>query len=109
MELSLLKNTKKFIKVEQLSFEGPITLLHNEPLLTPKLNFYPNPVTSILHISELHKYRLAELLDMNGRVVSAFTVTPTTSGINMGNLPQGIYMVRLSGNGLNDRLKVLKD
>jgi endoglucanase len=97
------------IKVEQLSFEGPITSLQKELLLTPKLNFYPNPVHSILHIDGLHKYQIAELLDMNGRVVSAFTVTPTTTGINMGNIPQGIYVVRLSGNGLHDRLKVLKN
>lgn len=96
------------IKVEQLSFEAPVTALQ-EPQLTQKVTFYPNPVGSILHISELHRYRLVELLDMKGRVVSVFAVTPAISSIPMGNLPRGIYLLKLSGNGFDDRLKVLKE
>lgn len=99
------------IKVESLSFdapEPPVTAI-TEPDLKREVSFYPNPVTSLLHIKDLERYQSAALFDLNGRNVFNFDIRPYISSINMEKLPSGIYLVRLSGNGLEDHLKVVKE
>lgn len=93
------------IKVEKLEFE--ITAI-SEPDLKSKVTFYPNPVSSILHIEELNRYRIVELYDLNGRSVAHFNITPTSTTLNLGSYPDGIYVLRLSGNGMDDRIKIMK-
>ena len=94
------------VKVEKLEFV--ITAI-NKPVLKPKVIFYPNPVSSALHIEELGRYRFAELYDLKGRTMARLDVMTTTSTINMEGIPQGIYILRLSGNGLDDRIKIMKE
>ncbi len=96
------------IKVEKLSFEEEITGIE-VPELSTKISFYPNPVSSILHIADLDRYRSVALYDMKGRMLTYFPVKSAENTINMQNIPEGLYFLRLSGNGLDDRIKIMKN
>ncbi len=94
------------VKVEKLKFV--ITAIDKFKLKS-KIRFYPNPVSSTLHIDDLNRYRFVEIYDLNGRPVAHFDVKPTSSSLQMDTYPQGIYVIRLLGDGLDDRIKIIKE
>jgi hypothetical protein len=63
---------------------------------------YPNPVTSLLHVSIAEGSRSLEVLDILGRVVKHFDFSEPRSEdseviVDMSGLPDGSYML-LQGN-----------
>jgi aryl-phospho-beta-D-glucosidase BglC (GH1 family) len=98
------------IKVEQIVIGTPVVTSIEEPGFGRELKLYPNPVKNILHIHALHSYRTAELYDLNGRAVARYEVpSAANQTIDMRHLPQGIYMLKLTGNGLEERAKIVKE
>lgn len=93
------------VKVEELQIL--ITAVDDE-IKVPRLVAYPNPVTSWLYIKQLKQYRNAELFDATGRLNTTFNITPDATAIDMTGIPQGLYMLRLSGNGKDDRVRIVK-
>jgi endoglucanase len=93
------------IKVEKLNFV--ISAIH-EPTFKSQVTCYPNPVSSILHIQELGRYRKAEIYDLNGRSLAHFDLKPTSTTLNLSSYSDGMYILELSGNGLDDRIKIMK-
>jgi len=58
----------------------------------------PNPATNVLLIQAPNMFKSISLSDMLGRdIVSALVANETTS-IEIGHLPRGMYIVRLTGN-----------
>lgn len=97
------------INIELISFEpSPITALQKNNY-HKKILFFPNPVSKILYIPDLPKYQVIEIHDLNGKSINGFHVNKAASTIYMDDLPAGIYIVKLSGHGLEDHLKVLKN
>jgi aryl-phospho-beta-D-glucosidase BglC (GH1 family) len=95
------------VKVEMLSFDAPpVTAL---PAPVKELTCYPNPVSSVLHITGLSNYRSVEFFDLQGRAVAQFEVTPNSSIVNVEGLAEGLYVVRLFGDGPEERMKILKE
>ncbi|MFY8033182.1 MAG: T9SS type A sorting domain-containing protein [Flexibacteraceae bacterium] len=77
---------------------GPQLVLSNEekePESEPNLQVYPNPFTNTLRLS--HK-GTAQLLDVHGRVILS---QPVEAGeeLKVGNLPKGMYLLRLQSVG----------
>lgn len=93
------------IKVEELEFV--ITAL-DEEVSDPRLVAYPNPVTSFLYSNELRRYRRVEVFDLHGRLWASFDLTPHTTSIDLGGATQGLYVLRLTGNGMSDHIKIVK-
>lgn len=94
------------IKVEELSFV--ITSAESRAERS-KVVVYPNPVASTVHSEELGRYSKATLYDLKGRLWATFDISPHTDTINLANLPQGMYVLRFTGNGLDDRVKIVKE
>ena len=94
------------IRVEELEF---VITSVSEPELKPKVRFYPNPVSTFLYVEDLERYQTVDLYDLNGRIMTSFDLNSATSSINMESFPQGIYLLRLSGNGHDDRVKIMKE
>ncbi|MBO4307742.1 MAG: choice-of-anchor J domain-containing protein [Bacteroidales bacterium] len=70
---------------------------------TVAMNLYPNPTNGIVNI-ETEGLQKVEVLDMTGRVV----MTTSENNVNMSNLSNGIYMVRVTTmNGITTQ-KVVK-
>ncbi len=97
------------IKIELISFEpSPVTgIFQNND--SKKLSYFPNPVSKTVHIPEMHKYQAVAIYDLHGRSISGFLLNKSTSTIDMKDLRPGIYIIKLSGDGLHDCLKVLKN
>ena len=94
------------IKVEELNFV--ITALEQR-VFKPKVLVYPNPVSSILHLGELGQFRSVELYDLNGRTLARLDLNPVETSLNMEGFAQGIYLLRLSGEGFDERIKIMKE
>ena len=94
------------IKVEELNFV--ITALEQR-VFKPKVLVYPNPVSSILHLGELGQFRSVELYDLNGRTLARLDLNPVETSLNMEGFAQGIYLLRFSGEGFDERIKIMKE
>ena len=97
--------TISWVKIEKVSFV--ITGLNKQPD-NRQVQYYPNPVTTELHIPHLQQYKSISIADLNGRKVQHWQVRPGVNALNMQSLPAGIYVVSLTGVGLNDRFTVIR-
>jgi len=94
------------IKVEELSLA--VTALPEDEIIQLPL-IYPNPTSSVLFVEGLNRYQLVTCYDLNGRIVMEDAVEPHTSAVNLKDLPAGLYIVRLTGAGLDNRVKIIKE
>lgn len=93
------------VKVELLR---PLITAVEDEIRESRLTAYPNPVTSWLHVKQLADYRRAELFDATGRLSTTYTISPDATALDLTPIPQGLYMLRLSGNGKDDRVRIVK-
>jgi hypothetical protein len=73
------------------------------------INFYPNPAKNILTIDNKNNtpMNLISISDTNGRTV--LEAKNVTSSIDIGNLSNGIYLVRLTTDAGNVTKKLIKE
>ncbi len=57
---------------------------------------YPNPARSMLHIINLPSDAQLSILSLEGRLLMQEDVTKSLSRISLGNLPSGMYIVKIS-------------
>src|SRR5690606_28565807 len=93
------------VKVEALQIL--ITAVDDE-IKKSRLIAYPNPVDSWLYIDQLTDFRRAELFDAMGRLSTTFAIQPDATAIDLTGIPQGLYVLRLSGNGKDDHVRIVK-
>lgn len=60
------------------------------------LDIYPNPATDVIYISQHSTLKQLDIYNMTGQQVLHLDQVPQQ--ISVGNLPEGIYTVRASGN-----------
>lgn len=82
---------------------GPEPGVGIDDVTANSVKLYPNPTTGNLFI-EVEGLQKVEVIDAVGRVV----MTETNSTINMSNLANGIYTVRVTANGNTAVKKVVK-
>ncbi len=87
-------------------YQAPI-LMQTMRDTTPEILVYPNPVTSVLHIStttlEYH-YRLSTIV---GQMVKEGNLNNTDSTLNLEELPRGVFVFTLF-NASSEVVKELK-
>lgn len=89
--------TFAYSRIQSDKFEG-----------TP-MTIYPNPASDILHIKDLNNngLNMISIRNLKGQIVYASSSVPV-SGINVKNLPAGIYSVSISKtNGVLNTQKVI--
>jgi hypothetical protein len=83
------------------------------PLYNTKLIAYPNPVNDLLHIDLTgfkSKVGRIHILSFEGRVLHEHKTSETSLvTLNMGSLPQGIYICRYSNESEIKTLKIIKE
>ncbi len=94
------------VRVEELKL---VITEVEEDISSAKIIGYPSPVKSILYIKGLERYQQAELYDLKGQSQSKLDINQNTEWINLEKIPQRLYVLSLTGPGLNNRLKIIKD
>ncbi len=72
-----------------------------------KVVVYPNPVVDVLHITDADNFDLVQVVDMAGHVLFSTSIFGSVK-IDFASSPKGVYLVRLSGNGVIRCLKIIK-
>ncbi len=73
------------------------------------INQYPNPANGLLTITSNYNYSKIELLNVTGQVLLSETVNDKTHVLQLQNLAEGIYFVKVScANGMSVTKKVVK-
>ena len=70
---------------------------------------YPNPVKDFLNLSYTQDISDVAIFNLLGQQVLARKVNATESKIDMSNLSQGTYLVKLTFNGQVKTIKVVKE
>ena len=63
--------------------------------MDPGFDLYPSPATDLLHINASAPFAEVTVLDMSGRELSRQASNATAPVIDVGELPAGIYIVRV--------------
>jgi hypothetical protein len=63
--------------------------------MASKINLYPNPASTILTIDTDLKIQKIKIIDITGKNVKSFT--PKTNAINVSDLPDSIYFIKIFG------------
>ena len=79
------------------------TFILNRTLNTPKLlasnvQIAPNPVSDILSIDTDYDLNNAQIINSVGQVVRSTEISASQQTLNVAELPEGIYTIRLTGN-----------
>jgi aryl-phospho-beta-D-glucosidase BglC (GH1 family) len=93
-------------KLEQLNF-----LIASIPELTDKqtIKTYPNPVDRWLYLEVPMTNVQADVIALSGKHMDSFVISDTHSAIDLGNLPTGVYVLRLiKDNRWQARLRLIK-
>lgn len=94
------------VNVEELTFV--VTAVENGA--TPSGSVaYPNPVHTLLYISEPDRYQSAAVYDLTGRLLLQINITTDRGTINLEGIPQGMYILRLKGMVKHDQIKIFKE
>jgi hypothetical protein len=88
-------------------FEGEKVSVVNLSRLN--LQVFPNPTTDQFIISN-PEMKVAEfnLMDLNGKTLKTGALTTATETINVSNLPEGVYMLRISSKGQFETIRLIK-
>lgn len=99
------------IKVEQLSFEPPVTIITSleGDLSQSKVTVYPNPASTFLIVEGLERNMNAEIMDISGRTIMRQLLDKNNSTLRIDNLMSGLYIMRLQGNGFEEQYKIVKE
>ncbi len=93
------------IKLEELKLM--VTSL-NDAVQEPQGTVYPNPFDNFFYFKNLGGYNRVEIYDMQGRIRKRSNVDPGGDRISTANLASGLYLLRLSGDGIQKSLKIVK-
>jgi len=94
--------------VIQTVYKQPITATSEIPHKT-KTTVFPNPVLDIVNISNHSNFTTAEIIDMKGQIRFSWALLDGNNQRSLKELPSGIYVLRLSGSGLNvESIRLIK-
>lgn len=108
-------NGNNYYKLVQVDNDGKKTDLGIRAVtfrLQPStFSFYPNPTANIATVAFAPgTYTQLQITDVNGKVLQRIVINPSEGSkvVSLGAYPTGIYMFKLSGNNINDVIKIVK-
>ncbi len=74
-----------------------------------KVNIYPNPVSEVLTINAKKAINAYQIYDVNGQLlINKSNVNSSKAEVSLGNIPSGMYLLKVAADGKNQVFKVLK-
>jgi hypothetical protein len=72
------------------------------------ISLYPNPAGEFVNISNLPENTEIRIFDIQGQLVKTLTSGDSTEHVDLRGLSAGLYMIRLSGNGMDTAIRFVK-
>ncbi|MFD2601995.1 fibronectin type III domain-containing protein, partial [Flavobacterium suzhouense] len=83
-------------------------ILGNEEFTLSGMKYYPNPVSDVLHISSIKDITAIAVYNMLGQEIMAKAINATEGTINVSNLAEGTYLVKVNCEQYERTIKVIK-
>jgi hypothetical protein len=84
-------------------------VLGNDTFANDMFNAYPNPVKDILNLSYTQNITKVQVMNLLGQEVLTKSINATQSQVDMSNLAQGTYLVRVTSEDQVKTIKVIKE
>jgi hypothetical protein len=78
-------------------------------LMFADFNFYPNPVNEVLFISNNEIISSVKVINLLGQEISHEDINANQGEINLSNLPQGSYLIKVQVDQFTKIVKVIKN
>jgi hypothetical protein len=88
------------------NFDGTVASIETEAN-NNKVSIYPNPTTDELHIYTTANSDIS-LLDINGKTIKTETANSNNLNWNISDLENGVYILVVNSNGINETHKIVK-
>ena len=85
-----------------------VTTLDNKDFTFNELSYFPNPVKNSLFIRNTSIIAEVEISSVLGQKIMSQNVNNLESEINLSNLPNGIYFVKVKSGGASKTIKIIK-
>jgi uncharacterized repeat protein (TIGR01451 family) len=86
-----------------------VTTLRNDNFAFENFNFYPNPVKNTLTISNASTINNLEITSVLGQKMLSKKVNELHTEINLSSLSNGIYFVKVTSEGQEKTVKIIKE
>jgi len=86
-----------------------VSFLNNESHAFNGLNYYPNPVKNSLSISNSSELTQVEITSVLGQTMISKNLNELQTEIDLSNLENGVYFVKVKSNGAEKLLVLLKN
>lgn len=80
-----------------VSFTTPQGQIGIEDVQFSDITLYPNPAHTTVTLSGVELGAMVSVVDLNGRTLATYTAADTTLTIDVSDMAQGAYFVRISG------------
>jgi hypothetical protein len=85
-----------------------MVILETPDLTTKSLSAYPNPVKIILELNADTIISSVRIYDLTGKEVHSTKVNDMSASVDMSHYVSGIYFVKVSIDGAEEILKIIK-
>ena len=85
-----------------------VTALSNEVFVFEGLNYYPNPIENVFNISNNSLINQIKIYTINGRMIHNENIDALDSTIDLSSINSGIYFAKVTSNGLEKTIKIIK-
>jgi hypothetical protein len=87
------------------------TASRGEDLITGRVSAFPNPVSDVVNIkiADLQGSAGIRVFDIYGKLVMQQTSGQALTELNVSKLSAGLYMIKVSNNGKENTLKIVKE
>ncbi len=100
-------NTPAFFAVDNVTTSQQVGL--NEVAYLNNLSIYPNPFENKFTIKNTDNLKLSyEIFSINGKLINADVISELQNEINLSDLEEGIYFIKLRLNGKSSVKKIVK-
>lgn len=95
----VLKDGSRVLDVEKATFRLSQLSTEVQKTVSETVSLYPNPVSHTLFLSG-YEDRQVQLVALNGSVIKEIRITQQEQGIDVKDLPAGIYILRSPHNSI---------
>lgn len=85
-----------------------VMALSNEVFVFEGLNYYPNPIENVFNISNKSLINQIKIYTINGRMIHNENIDALDSTIDLSSINSGIYFAKVTSNGLEKTIKIIK-